>query len=490
MLSSPSRTPATPIAQPAMRATPRSTASTLTTQEQRHADALMAALVVLSSLLALVVAHIHSSIDEAWPFTAALIALTAAFSLLCAGSLFNRFALPLLLCASVALHIQVSLGTAEFHFGVFVTLALVMVYRDWRVVVACAAFFAIHHLLFDRLQAWGYGFYCTSAADLPRILLHASYVVVQTTVELFILQRLNHAFRQGLELQDVVHAAQKDGRFHLDVSDLTLQTPLAHALQSLLLQLNQTVQTVSQAAYEVQATSEAITQGNNDLSQRTEITTHALHEATHASAQVLTSAQHTHSMAQVGQQQMLRADHNSYQGLQVVQALDTRMQDIHQHAQGIDAVVEVVNGLAFQTNLLALNAAVEAARAGEQGKGFGVVAQEVRTLALRSAKAAKDIQQLVSNTQNSIQAATTLSQQASTHMQELRTTCSQAAQGISAIVESAQAQQTALQDVNAGLSQLEQAMVDNAALAEESTAAAQGLMQQTEVMARSVQVFS
>lgn len=490
MSSSSSRISAPLIAQPAMRSAQRSTASTLTPQEQRHADSLIAGLVVLSSLLALVIGHLYSSMEGIWPFTAALIACTVALRALFSGSVLSRFGMPLLLCASIALQIQASLGTAEFHFGVFVTLALVMVYRDWRVVLACAAFFAVHHLLFDRLQALGYGIYCTSAADLPRIVLHASYVVVQTTVELFILQRLNHAFRQGLELQDVVHAAQKDGRFHLDVSALTLQTPLAHALQNLLLQLNQTVKTVSQAAYEVQATSEAITQGNHDLSQRTETTTHALQEATHASAQVLTSAQHTHSMAQEGQQQMLRADHNSHHGLQVVQALDTRMQDIHQQAQGIDAVVEVVNGLAFQTNLLALNAAVEAARAGEQGKGFGVVAQEVRTLALRSAKAAKDIQQLVSNTQSSIQAATALSQQASAHMQELRATCSHAAQAITAIVQSAQAQQTALHDVNAGLSQLEQTMVDNAALAEESTAAAQGLMQQTEVMARSVQVFS
>lgn len=98
----------------------------------------------------------------------------------CAGTAVTRYALPLILCAAVALQIQVSLGTLEFHFGVFVTLALVMVmvYREWRVVVACAAFFAIHHILFDRLQAWGYDIYCTSAADFQKILLHAIFVVL------------------------------------------------------------------------------------------------------------------------------------------------------------------------------------------------------------------------------------------------------------------------------------------------------------------------
>lgn len=476
--------------QPTMGATPRHRRSTLSAQEQRHADHLMTGLVVLSSLLALVIGHVYSSLATVWPFTAALIASSAALWVLCPGSALSRFGLPLLLCASIALHIQASLGTSEFHFGVFVTLALVMVYRNWRVVLACAAFFAVHHLLFDRLQAWGYGIYCTSQANFSLMLLHATYVVVQTTVELFILQRLNQAFRQGLELQEVVQAVQREGRFHLDVSALSLHTPLAHALQDLLQQLHQTVQTVSQAAHEVQATSQAITQGNNDLSHRTETASHALQEAHQASAQVLHSAQHTHHMAQEGQRQMHSADQHSRQGLQVVQDLSTRMQDMHQQAAGIDAVVEVVNALAFQTNLLALNAAVEAARAGEQGKGFSVVAQEVRTLALRSATAAKEIQQLVSSTQGSIQAATQLSQQASANMQALRQSCAEASQGITSIVESAQGQQSALHDIHAGLTQLENAMASNAALAEESTAAAHGLMQQTDVMARSVQVFS
>ena len=136
-------------------------------------------------------------------------ALALASYALARGSLWTRFVLPLLLSATVALHIQVSLGMIEFHFGVFVTLALVMVYRDWRVVLACAAFFAVHHVLFDRLQAWGLGMYCLTEASFPRVLLHAAYVVLQTGVEIFIVYRMNQAFSQGRELNALVQQVER-----------------------------------------------------------------------------------------------------------------------------------------------------------------------------------------------------------------------------------------------------------------------------------------
>ncbi|KAB0585959.1 MAG: hypothetical protein Q4E66_03915 [Comamonadaceae bacterium] len=106
-----------------------------------QADRLMLALVAIASILAFPIGWHYSNMDIATWAAPLLIAVAAGLYACCAGTAVTRYALPLILCAAVALQIQVSLGTLEFHFGVFVTLALVMVYREWRVVVACAAFF-------------------------------------------------------------------------------------------------------------------------------------------------------------------------------------------------------------------------------------------------------------------------------------------------------------------------------------------------------------
>ncbi len=117
------------------------------------------------------------------------------------GTAVSRYVLTLCLCASVALHIHLRCGTLEFHFGVFVTLALLMMYRNWRPIVAGAAFFAVHHVLFDRLQAAGFGVYCIVEPSFLKIVMHATYVVVQTSLEVVIAMKLRELARQSEELE-------------------------------------------------------------------------------------------------------------------------------------------------------------------------------------------------------------------------------------------------------------------------------------------------
>lgn len=219
-----------------------------------QADRLMLALVAIASILAFPIGWHYSNMDIATWAAPLLIAVAAGLYACCAGTAVTRYALPLILCAAVALQIQVSLGTLEFHFGVFVTLALVMVYREWRVVVACAAFFAIHHILFDRLQAWGYDIYCTSAADFQKILLHAIFVVLQTAVEIFILLRISSSFKQGIELQALVNTIHDGNRFNLHISSENVQTPLALDLKQLIMKLDSIVRTVTDSVAQLHAT--------------------------------------------------------------------------------------------------------------------------------------------------------------------------------------------------------------------------------------------
>lgn len=455
----------------------------------RQADGLMLVLIGVYALLALPIGGYYSSIDAALLVAPILIALALAVFTLCRGSAFSRYALPLLLCACVMLHIQVSLGTLEFHFGVFVTLALVMVYRQWRVVLACAVFFAIHHILFDRLQAWGYGIYCTTQADFPKIILHAAFVIIQAAVEIYILKNMAQSFLQGIELQGLVNAVQDNEQFNLNIAHEKVHTPLAKDLKNLFLQLNSTVCTVSQSAHQVQIASREIDAGSSDLSARTETACSALEETSNAALRVLSTVEQARALASEADTLTRDAAQAAEQGQTLMNDLARSMQAIHQQSTHIADIVSVVDGLAFQTNLLALNAAVEAARAGQHGRGFAVVAEEVRRLALRSADSAQQIRSLIQSSEHTINQGAKQSQQALQAMQQLLQ-ASQAATGqMREIVSATHAQNAAMTDITQAIHALENTMSQNSALAEESSAAAASLQAQTLQMAHSVQAF-
>ena len=455
----------------------------------RQADGLMMALIAVYALLALPIGWHYSSVDMALVAAPVLIVMAGLVFATARGSAFSRYALPLLLSACVALHIQVSLGTLEFHFGVFVTLALVMVYRQWRVVVACAAFFAVHHILFDRLQAWGYGIYCTSQADFAKIILHAVFVIIQTAVEIYILKNMVQSFMQGIELQGLVNAVHDGEQFNLNIADEPVQTPLGQDLKQLIVQLNSTVRTVSESATQVQIASREIDAGSSDLSARTEIACSALEETSNAALRVLSTVEQARALASEADALTHNAAQAAEHGQVLMTDLAQSMQAIHQQSTQIAEIVSVVDSLAFQTNLLALNAAVEAARAGQHGRGFAVVAEEVRRLALRSADSAKQIRTLIQASERTIGQGAAQSQQALQAMHELLQASRSATGQMREIVSATHAQNAAMTDITQAIQSLEGTMSQNSALAEESSAAAASLQAQTLHMAHSVQAF-
>ncbi len=455
----------------------------------RQADRLMLILISIYAVLAIPIGWHYSSVDMALIASPSLIGLAAVVFFTSSGTALARYVLPLLLCAAVALHIQVSLGTLEFHFGVFVTLALVMVYRQWRVILACAAFFAIHHILFDRLQAWGYGIYCTTEADFAKIVLHATFVIVQTAVEILIIKKMAESYLQGIELQILVDAIHEGDKFNLNIQHQSVQTPLAQDLKEFILKLNAIVRTVSHSATQVQTASQEIEVGSNDLSLRTETACSALEETANAAGRVLATVEQARTLASEADTMTRNATDAAQKGQHVVNELAQSMASISQQSEQISDIVSVVDSLAFQTNLLALNAAVEAARAGEQGRGFAVVAEEVRRLALRSAESAKQIRQLIQTSEQSIGVGAAQSKEALSAMHLLQQASGNVTDHMREIVSSTHAQNAAMTDITQAIHQLEHAMSQNSALAEESSAAAASLHDQTVNMAHSVQAF-
>ncbi|OYQ39894.1 methyl-accepting chemotaxis protein [Rhodoferax sp. TH121] len=232
-----------------------------------------------------------------------------------------------------------------------------------------------------------------------------------------------------------------------------------------------------------------IATGNNDLAQRTEQTSSNL-QATASSMDNLTiTVQQSADNARQASALAASASSVAQRGGEVVTQVVSTMQEIDASSKKINDIISVIDGIAFQTNILALNAAVEAARAGEQGRGFAVVASEVRSLAGRSAEAAKEIKGLIGTSVEKVESGTKLVTDAGATMQEIVQSVRRVADVIGEITAAANEQSSGIAGVNQAIGNLDQMTQQNAALVEESAAAAESLREQADRMKQAVAVF-
>jgi methyl-accepting chemotaxis protein len=290
-----------------------------------------------------------------------------------------------------------------------------------------------------------------------------------------------------------VHVAQEVANgnlaLHIAAEGKTETALLLQALHHMQTSLVSVVSTVRQGSEGVASASSEIAEGNHDLSARTEQQASALEETAASMEELSATVKQNADAAKQANQLAMTASTVAVQGGNVVGKVVETMQGINESSRKIADIISVIDGIAFQTNILALNAAVEAARAGEQGRGFAVVASEVRSLAGRSADAAREIKGLINTSVERVEQGTTLVDQAGATMSEVVTSIQRVTDIMAEISAASSEQSMGVEQVGEAVVQMDQTTQQNAALVEQMAAAASSLKSLAGEQVRAVSVF-
>jgi methyl-accepting chemotaxis protein len=302
-----------------------------------------------------------------------------------------------------------------------------------------------------------------------------------------LIRGISRSLQNAVDISEAV--AQGDLTRQVDTSGRDEVAQVLQALAAMQRKLGQIVSTVRQGSESVASASTQIAQGNQDLSGRTESQASALEETAASMEELGSTVKQNADNARQANQLAQSASTVAVQGGEVVAQVVDTMKGINDSSKKIADIINVIDGIAFQTNILALNAAVEAARAGEQGRGFAVVAGEVRNLASRSAEAAKEIKQLITDSVTRVEQGTALVDQAGNTMNEVVTSIRRVTDIMGEISAASSEQNAGVAQIGEAVVQMDQVTQQNAALVEEMAAAASSLNGQAQDLVQAVSVF-
>ncbi len=346
---------------------------------------------------------------------------------------------------------------------------------------------------FAETQAGGmeaYGAEALKAAHDAKLLsaLLAGIAVLMAVAVAFVLTRsITLPIAQALRVARTVAAGDLTSRIEVDGRDEMAE--LLTALRSMNDNLARIVSEVRESSNSIASGSHQIAVGGADLSTRTEEQASSIEQTAASMEQIATAVRHSADTSRAATGLAQSASAVASRGGEAVAGVVATMGTISESSRRIADITGVIDGIAFQTNILALNAAVEAARAGEQGRGFAVVAGEVRTLAQRAATAAKDIKRLIGESQDRVDAGARQVEQAGTTMGDIVAQAGQVAGMIAALDTTFDEQSRGIGQINEAVSQMDQMTQQNAALVEESAAAADSLRQQAARLSALVDTF-
>ncbi|WPD75875.1 methyl-accepting chemotaxis protein [Dickeya fangzhongdai] len=299
--------------------------------------------------------------------------------------------------------------------------------------------------------------------------------------------QLTRPLRQSLSLAERIAQGDLTASITVTRKDelgqlMTAMNEMNHKLREMIGTIREGVSNVASAASEIAA-------GNTDLSSRTEQQSAAVVETAASMEQLTSTVKQNADNAHHASQLAADASGNATKGGEIVTNVVSTMNEIAVSSRRISEITSVINGIAFQTNILALNAAVEAARAGEQGRGFAVVAGEVRNLAQRSAQAAKEIETLIGESVTRVNTGSTLVESAGKTMDEIIRSISHVHDIMDEIASASDEQSRGINQISTAVAEMDATTQQNAALVEESSAAANSLEEQAQALEQAVSIF-
>jgi methyl-accepting chemotaxis protein len=317
--------------------------------------------------------------------------------------------------------------------------------------------------------------------------LLAGSIILGMVLALWIARIISMPIKAAVKVAQTVAAGDLTSEIEVKTKDETGQLLLA--LKAMNSNLVKIVGEVRSGTETIATASSQIAQGNLDLSSRTEEQASSLEETASSMEELTSTVQQNADNARQADNLAASAAAVAHKGGQVVANVVTTMGHISDSAKKIEQIIGVIDSIAFQTNILALNAAVEAARAGEQGRGFAVVAAEVRSLAQKSAGAAKEIKGLIDASVTSVEEGTKLVGQAGATMNEIVVSVQHVTDIMGEITAASQEQASSIQQINQAIMQMDQVTQQNASLVEEAAAASESMQDQAVGLAKAVGVF-
>ncbi|MEY4766963.1 MAG: hypothetical protein RI907_3636 [Pseudomonadota bacterium] len=453
-------------------------------------DLVMVAAVAATFLGALIYGYVYNNLTMDLLVGGLIMAASVVVARAGQGGGLSQVGLPFLGMAMSALLIHTAHGRPEAHFSVFAFLACTVVYRSALPVLVAAGTIAVHHVTFNQLQTWGWGPICFTDPGFARVVEHALYVVAESIVLLLMAGRAQSAYGTADELMGLVNDLQRTpGVVNLSVAAHRSQDPLVQRFVDAMGNIAHSIRTVRETAGVVRSAAGEIAAGNQSLSARTEEAAASIQETSSSMVEIAGSIQTSSGNAHNANELARQATTVAAAGGDAVGRVVSTMSEIQHSSRKITDIIGVIDGIAFQTNILALNAAVEAARAGEQGRGFAVVAAEVRTLAQRSAEAAKEIKHLITSSVEQVEAGSALVDTTGSTISEVVAQVRQVNELVGLIATTSAEQSSGIAQINQAINRLDQTTQHNAALVEQNASAAESLTHQADELARAVSVF-
>ena len=320
------------------------------------------------------------------------------------------------------------------------------------------------------------------------LVLAAIATLLAATIAITVTRSITRPLTRAVKVAESVAAGDLTSRFEVAMQDETGR--LLQALETMNQNLRGIVAKVRRSTDNIATASTEIATGNMDLSSRTEAQAGALEQTASSMEQLTTTVGQNADNARQASHLAASASAVAVQGGSVVGQVIETMGAIHASSKKIVDIISVIDGIAFQTNILALNAAVEAARAGEQGRGFAVVASEVRSLAQRSASAAKEIKILIDESVTNVDAGSKLVEQAGTTMTEVVGSVQRVTDIVAEISSASQEQNDGIVQINQAVTEMDEVTQQNAALVEQAAAAAKSLQDEAAQLSQVVSVFT